>query len=143
MISRPMLGSGAVYPVFAADILVKDFEIPDCWPRAYGIDVGWSKTAAIFGAYDRDNDIAYLTSEHYRGQAEPIIHAEGIKARGAWGSGFIDPAANGRSQVDGSQLLQTSKSSSEPLKNSPNFPPRTDDRKTHKPRRITVTDFLA
>ena len=37
----------------------------------------------------------------------------------------------------------SSKSSSEPLKNSPNFPPRTDDRKTHKPRRITVTDFLA
>jgi hypothetical protein len=101
----PMLGSGAVYPVFEAEILVKDFEIPDCWPRAYGMDVGWSKTAAIFGAYDRDNDIAYLTGERYRGQAEPIIHAEGIKARGAWVSGFIDPAANGRSQVDGSELL--------------------------------------
>ncbi len=54
------------------------------------MDVGWSKTAAIFGAYGRDNEQSRnLTGEHYRGQAEPIIHAEVIKARGAWVSGFI------------------------------------------------------
>ena len=70
------------------------------------MDVGWSKTAAIWGAHDRDNDVAYLTGEHYRGQAEPVIHAEAIKARGLWMRGFIDPAANGRSQIDGRQLLQ-------------------------------------
>ena len=86
--------------------MVDDFKVPDYWPRAHGMDVGWNKTAAIFGAHDRDNDVAYLTSEHYRGQAEPIIHAEGIKARGAWIPGFIDPAANGRSQIDEQQLFQ-------------------------------------
>jgi phage terminase large subunit-like protein len=103
---RPMLGSGAVYPVPESDIVVDDFEVPDFWPRAYGMDVGWSKTAGIWAAHDRDSDVAYLTSEHYRGQAEPIIHAEAIKARGEWIPGFIDPAANGRSQIDGQQLLQ-------------------------------------
>jgi phage terminase large subunit-like protein len=103
---RPTLGSGAVYPISEADIVVDDFKVPDYWPRAHGMDVGWNKTAAIFGAHDRDNDVAYLTSEHYRGLAEPIIHAEGIKARGAWIPGFIDPAANGRSQIDGQQLFQ-------------------------------------
>ncbi len=103
---RPMLGSGAVYPVPESDITVNDFEIPDYFPRGYGMDVGWSKTAAIWGAWDRDNDVAYITGEHYRGQAEPVIHAEAIKARGNWIPGFIDPAANGRSQVDGQQLMQ-------------------------------------
>lgn len=103
---RPMLGSGAVYPVAESGIVVDDFAIPDYWPRAYGMDVGWSKTAAIWGAWDRDNDVAYITGEHYRGQAEPILHAEAIKARGSWIPGFIDPAANGRSQVDGQQLMQ-------------------------------------
>ena len=102
---RPMLGSGAIYPVPEAEILVGDFEIPDYWPRGYGMDVGWHKTAAIWGAHNRDNDVVYLTGEHYRGQAEPVIHADGIKARGSWIPGYIDPAANGRSQVDGSQLL--------------------------------------
>ena len=103
---RPMLGSGAVYPVAEADVVISDFEIPDHFPRAYGMDVGWSKTAATWGAWDRDNDVAYITGEHYRGQAEPLIHADAIKARGSWIPGYIDPAANGRSQVDGQQLMQ-------------------------------------
>jgi phage terminase large subunit-like protein len=103
---RPMLGSGAVYPVAESDIVVDDFAIPDYFPRAYGMDVGWSKTAAAWGALDRDNDVAYITGEHYRGQAEPLLHADAIRARGSWIPRYIDPAANGRSQVDGQQLMQ-------------------------------------
>jgi hypothetical protein len=102
----PQLGSGAIYPVPESDITVQDFKIPDHWPRGYGFDVGWNKTAAIFGALDREADTLYLYSEHYRGQAEPVIHAAGIKARGDWVPGVIDPAARGRGQRDGEQLLQ-------------------------------------
>jgi hypothetical protein len=86
--------------------VIPDFEIPAYWPRGYGMDVGWSKTAAIFGAWDRDNDTVYLTGEHYRGQAEPPIHAAAIKARGSYIPGFIDPPANCSSQVDGQKLLE-------------------------------------
>jgi phage terminase large subunit-like protein len=103
----PQLGSGAIYPVPESDILVDDFQIPDHWPRAFGMDVGWNRTAVVWGAWDRDNDILYLTSEHYRGQAEPSIHAQAIKARGEWIPGVIDPASRGRSQKDGSMLLET------------------------------------
>lgn len=62
-------------------------------------------SSAIFLALNRDNDCLYVTSEHYRGEAEPVIHAEAIKARGKWLKGAIDPAARGRSQVDGRNLL--------------------------------------
>lgn len=102
----PALGSGAIYPVPESDIVVDPFELPDHWRRSYGLDVGWNRTAAIWTAHDPDTDIAYLYSEHYRGQAEPSIHAEAIKARGDWIPGAIDPAARGRSQIDGEQLLQ-------------------------------------
>lgn len=102
----PQLGSGAIYPVPESDFVVDDFKIPDHWLRAYGMDVGWNRTAVPWGAYDKDTDTLYLYSEHYRGQAEPSIHAEAIKARGAWIPGVIDPAARGRSQRDGHQLLQ-------------------------------------
>jgi hypothetical protein len=85
---------------------VDDFPLPDHWPRAYGLDVGWNKTAAVWGALDREADILYLYSTHYRGQAEPSVHAEGIRARGDWIEGAIDPASRGRSQRDGEQLLQ-------------------------------------
>lgn len=102
----PQLGAGAIYPVPETDILVDDFPIPEHWPRGYAMDVGWNRTAAGFYALDRDNDVLYRIGEHYRGEAEPAIHAQAIKARGEWLKGVIDPAARGRSQIDGSQLLQ-------------------------------------
>lgn len=102
----PALGSGAIYPVSESDILVDSFDIPAHWPRCYGLDVGWNRTACIWGALDRENDILYLYSEYYKGQAEPVIHAEAIKSRGKWIRGVIDPASNGRSQVDGNQVME-------------------------------------
>lgn len=102
----PQLGAGAIYPVPESDILVDPFEIPEFWPRAYALDVGWNRTAAVWLAHDRENDVIYLTSEYYRGQAEPSVHCEGIKAKGAWIPGVIDPASRGRSQKDGAQLVQ-------------------------------------
>lgn len=102
----PALGSGAIYPVPESDILVDDFALPEHWPRAYGMDVGWNRTAVIWAAHDLEADIVYLYSTHYRGQAEPSIHADAVKARGDWIEGAIDPASRGRSQKDGAQLLE-------------------------------------
>lgn len=103
----PQLGAGAIYPVAESELTVTDFEIPPHWPRAYGFDVGWNKSAVVWGAWDRENDIVYLTGEYYRGQAEPAIHAAAIRDRGAWIPGVIDPASRGRAQTDGTQLLQS------------------------------------
>ncbi len=101
----PQLGSGAIYPVLESEITVRDFAIPDHWPRAFSLDVGWNRTAAIWGAWDLETGTLYLYSEYYRSQAEPIIHVQGIKSRGSWIHGVIDPASRGRSQADGTQLL--------------------------------------
>lgn len=105
----PQLGSGAIYPVAESEIVCDPIEIPKHWPRAYALDVGWDKTAAVWGAWDRDSDTVYIYSEHYRGQAEPSVHAAGIRSRGDWIRGVIDPAARGRGQKDGEQLFQNYK----------------------------------
>lgn len=102
----PQLGSGAIYQVPESDIIVEDREIPKHWKRAYGMDVGWNRTAAVWGAIDPETDICYLYHEYYRGQTEPSVHAQGIKAPGDWIPGVIDPAARGRGQSDGNQLSQ-------------------------------------
>lgn len=102
----PMLGAGVIYPVIENDYLVDDLPLAPHWRRAYGMDVGWNRTAALWGAYDADTDTWYLYSEHYRGQAEPSIHAASVKARGDWIAGVIDPASRGRTQNDGTQLLE-------------------------------------
>lgn len=102
----PVLGAGAIYPVPEDVVLCDPFEIPDYWPRAYGLDVGWNRTAAVWGAWDRDSDIVYLYSEHYMGQAAPAVHASSIKSRGEWIWGAIDPASAGSGQVDGRKLRE-------------------------------------
>jgi phage terminase large subunit-like protein len=101
----PQLGSGAIYQVPESEILVDDFDMPESWRRVYAMDVGWNRTAALWGAHDVENDIVYCYSEHYRGQAEPVIHAQAIKGRGKWIRGVIDPASRGRTQTDGHSLI--------------------------------------
>jgi phage terminase large subunit-like protein len=105
----PQLGAGAIYPIPEEDITIADFPLPAHWPRAYGLDVGWNRTAAIWGAIDREDSTVYLYSEHYKGQAEPVVHVSSIHSRGIWIPGVIDPASRGRAQKDGDQLLQNYK----------------------------------
>ena len=92
-----------IYPIPDHQIVVPEFIIPDHWPRAYGLDVRWHKTAAIWGARDPESDVLYLYSEYF-GDADPAIHAAAIRSRADWILGLIDPTANGRNQVDGFRL---------------------------------------
>lgn len=101
----PSLGSGAIYPIEESAIIEEPDAIPKHWPVLYALDVGWNRTAALWGAWDRQSDVIHVWSEHYRGQAEPAIHAHAIRNRAAWIPGLIDPAARGRSQIDGRSLM--------------------------------------
>lgn len=97
----PSLGAGAVYPYSEDEIMVQPFEIPPYWPKAYGLDVGWNRTAAIWAAMDPDSQVYYLYSEHYMGEAVPAVHASAIKARGKWINGVIDTASLRSNELDG------------------------------------------
>lgn len=101
----PMLGAGAIYPVSETEITVADFAIPDHWHKCYGLDVGWNFTGAAWLARDPDTTQIYLYSAYKQSQAEPSVHAAGIKARGDWIPGVIDPASTGASQHDGKRLV--------------------------------------
>ena len=102
----PMLGAGAIYPIPEEAIVVEPFDLPKWWPRAYALDVGWNRTAALWGAWERESDIVYLYSEHYVGQSPPAVHSAAISARGVWITGAIDPAAAGANQKDGTRLIE-------------------------------------
>jgi phage terminase large subunit-like protein len=101
----PSLGSGAIYPILESEITVDDFEIPPFWPRAYGFDVGWNCTAAVWGAVNPETQVCYLYSCYSQGQNQPVVHVAGIKSRGSWIPGCSDPGARAGSQRDGEKLL--------------------------------------
>jgi len=102
----PQMGAGVVYPIAEERILVDPFVIPDTWKKVYGLDVGWNRTAAIFGAIDPTTDVLYLFHEHYLGEVEPVVHVQGIKGQGDWIPGVIDPASEQRNQKDGTRLIE-------------------------------------
>lgn len=101
----PALGSGAIYPIAESEFVVTPFDLPPSWRRCFGMDVGWNRTAVVWGAIDDQSDTVYIYSEYYRGQAEPSVHVDAIKTRGEM-YGVIDPASRGRSQKDGDQLFE-------------------------------------
>jgi hypothetical protein len=102
----PQLGSGAIYPCLESDITCEPFPIPNYYRRVFGLDVGWNRTAAVWAAWDHDSDVVYFYDEWYRSEGEPAVHAAGIRARGDWIPGVIDPSAKGRSQTDGTKLIE-------------------------------------
>lgn len=100
----PSLGSGAIYPISDNDIMVDDFELPDHWPRWYGMDVGWNWTAAAWFAWDKESDTVYLYHTYKAGKAEPAIHYQAIKAPGDWIQGACDYA--GTDQSSGERIIK-------------------------------------
>lgn len=103
----PALGAGAIYPIPEEDVREKDFEIPAHWPRAFALDAGGGAkpTAAVWGALDREAQVVHVYSVYKRSAAEPAIHVDAIKARGAWIPGVGDCAALLMTEHDAEQLI--------------------------------------
>lgn len=105
----PSMEGGSVFTTPLESVVVEPFTIPDSWPRMYGLDVGWNTTAAVWAALDPNTGTVYAYDEHYQGEQFPQHHAHAVKMRGEWIRGVIDPAADGRSQKDGTQLMRAYK----------------------------------
>lgn len=81
----PILGSGRVFPVAEEAIKVRAFPIPPHWPRIAAIDFGVDHpTAAAWLAWDRDQDILYVTDCYRRSEPGIAGHSMAIRARGEW-----------------------------------------------------------
>ncbi|MFZ2587736.1 MAG: terminase family protein [Alphaproteobacteria bacterium] len=103
----PSLGRGAVYPVAEEEIAVERFEIPSHFKRCVGVDFGWANpTAAVWLAYDADNDVVYVVDCYVRAEATPAEHAAEVLGRGAWIPAVCDPAGQAANARDGVSLVE-------------------------------------
>lgn len=81
----PVLGSGRIFPVEEAAIVVEPFLIPDIWSRINGLDFGWNHPFGAAGcAYDADADCFYVTKEYRERESTPLIHSGSIRPWGDW-----------------------------------------------------------
>ena len=112
----PSLGAGAVYQFNEDELVIPAFSVNEAdhrelfgdkayYRRAYGMDIGWNCTAAVFLAVDPDTGTHYVIGEYKMGQEKPPVHAAAIHAHAKNQFGAIDPAARGRNQSDGEKLI--------------------------------------
>ncbi|MBO6755465.1 MAG: hypothetical protein JJ902_04010 [Roseibium sp.] len=81
----PTLGSGLIFPVIEDEIICEPFEVPKHWPQIGGLDFGYDHPfGAVRLAWDRDNDVVYVTSDYRKREATPIVHAAALKPWGSW-----------------------------------------------------------
>lgn len=100
----PTAGVGQVYPIEEEAFVISPIQIQPHWRRVFGFDHGWHNTAAVWGAYDKDEDVVYIYSDYKRGEVPLDLHAMAIKARGDWIPGTGDAAARGDAQT-GEQII--------------------------------------
>lgn len=78
----PIFGSGPVWPVNEADLLVDPFEVPDYWSGIVGLDFGWDHpTAMVWVRYDADADTVYIVDEYRRSKETVAYHATALHSR--------------------------------------------------------------
>ncbi|MCH7651046.1 MAG: terminase [Nitrospinae bacterium] len=83
----PILGSGRIFPIEQEIIQIDAIDIPAYWPEIGGLDFGWDHpTAGVKLAWDRDNDIVYVTAAYKQKENTPVIHAAALKP---WGSELL------------------------------------------------------
>jgi len=100
----PSIGSGLIYPIPESTFIVTPFEIPEYWPRCFGMDFGWDNTAVVFLAHDQDNDIVYAYAEYLAHQLSPQHHAFHLIKQGAdWMVGARDHGTT--DQADGDKIV--------------------------------------
>lgn len=92
----PSMGSGKIFPVDEDFIRCEPFKIPEYWPRVYGYDFGWKKTAAVWIAQDPVTKVKYLYAEYKQGEVADYVHAQCVKSKGSWIRGIADPSGGGR-----------------------------------------------
>lgn len=81
----PVLGSGAVFPVNEADIVIDPIPIPDSWPQIGGMDFGWDHPFAVAQlAWNRDIDCIYVTKDFRQSQMSAPMAAIALKAWDKW-----------------------------------------------------------
>lgn len=102
----PRLGAGKVFPIEEEDIQIKRFTVPPCFKRVFGIDFGWTNpTAIVWGAYDDEQDILYITDCHLGAEQTPAEHTQVIHQYGSWIPGVCDPAGQAVNAQDGTSVM--------------------------------------
>lgn len=82
--------SRPVYPTAIAEFMIPPITIPAFWPQGFAMKVEAERVTALWAAFDKSQDVLYITTEHSLAGAEPSANAAAIVARGKWKPGILE-----------------------------------------------------
>jgi hypothetical protein len=98
-------GNSMVFDTASQDIVIEPMNVPGLWRRVVAVSMDRKRFVAVWGAYDKMNDVVYLYEEISVSRGDPIVHAEAIKARGKWIPAVINMEGGGRTHEEGAALI--------------------------------------
>lgn len=98
-------GNSMVFDTTSQDIVVEPINVPGLWRRVVAVSMDRKRFVAVWGAYDKMNDVVYLYEEISVSRTDPIIHAEALKKRGPWIPAVINMEGGGRTHEEGAALV--------------------------------------
>jgi predicted phage terminase large subunit-like protein len=75
--------------------------IPGHWARIFAVDMDNKVCAAVWGAYDKSQDVVYIYGEYRVPKMALAVHLEAIRDRGDWIPGLFDMTGRGRTKQQG------------------------------------------
>lgn len=107
MAAFPVTGAAPVYPTAIPEFQIAPMMVPPFWRRGFAMKVEGDHVSVLWGAYDKEQDILYITTEHV-GTGAPAANVSAIQARGKWIPGIIDSAdTNMQARLDLMTLYQS------------------------------------
>lgn len=100
MAANPTSGLKPIITVAKNQFEIPPFKLPSHFKKGFAMMVRGQRVECLWGAYDQDADLLYLTTEYVRDYAEPGIHAQAIVARGKWIPGIFDCEATNLKHFD-------------------------------------------
>ena len=105
---RPVRGVGLIYTMPDELLVMDDFQVPPHWPQIIGLDFphGVGFFALVKMAYDRDNDMVYVTGEYKDHGKDTFAYAHRALAMGASEVVCAWPHDAGRGFINGGTIKQ-------------------------------------
>lgn len=90
MAANPVGGLRPIISIAKNQFEMTPIRIPPHWKKGYAVLVEGESFRCLWGAYDSDADMLYITHEYKREFAEPMVNAQAVNLRGKWIPGAFD-----------------------------------------------------
>lgn len=94
-----------IFATAESEFVCEPFQIPRHWEKCVAIDCDATRFAAVWGAFNRDDDVLYIVNAYAASRAQFAVNASAVRKAGRRIPAIITPVARERDKAAGQQLV--------------------------------------